>query len=266
MSGVFLFLSRLTFSVNFDLYIRRINSIMQLSPENGEKKNIIAERILDSGIPNNLCNLFVCDFDDFRVMSYYSALSKKFIGYKVLISQGFSFSNTSEEAFNAIYQVSLDPDFELIPKGFMENGASKLSTEFEVNTPLHRDEVHIAYGLEKLAAELNDPAVWVFSNEEILSIFIAKNKTLVFANSFAYKDQTEFLYFILNALSIADLRQEEASVFLDYRSMKKFGLMEFLGNYFHPIQPLAPPFENPDEELEDLPYLLAYNHLASLCV
>lgn len=239
---------------------------MLLTSDSSNKKHVIAERILDAGVPENLCNLIVSDLDDYQVLSLYSALSKNFVGYKVLLGQDpgeqDAWLNTG---FNSIIRVGMDPDFELIPKGFGEFSEGYSET-FTVQVPLRRHEIHVAYGLEKLVAESLEPGIWVFAQSDILSVFIAKDRQLVFANSFSFHDQTELLYFIVNAMNLCELKQEDVHLYLDFRAYKKFGLLEFLQPYFKSVSGMRVPFNNPDTELEELPYLLASNHLVSLCV
>lgn len=226
----------------------------------------MAERILDPGVPENLCNLIVSDLDEYQVLSLYSALSKSFIGYKVLLGQEQGEQDAWLRAgFNNIIRVGLDPDFELVPKGFSDSSEG-YSNEFSVQVPLKRNEIHVVYGLEKLVAESQEPGIWVFAQSDILSVFIAKDRRIVFANSFSYHDQTELLYFIVSAMSLSELKQEEVNLYLDFRAYKKFGLREFLQPYFKSVSGMSVPFDNPDAELEELPYLLACNHLVSLCV
>lgn len=238
---------------------------MDLSSDIGNKKTVVAERTLDSGVPDNLCNLFVSYVDKFTVFSIYSALSKKFVAYRVFLDHVPS-ESYSASSYNAVYRVGVDPDFELVPKGFASQNLKMDGTDFLVESKLHGDEIHVAYGLEKLAEEATEPMAWLFISGDVLSVLVAKDKRLQFANSFKYTDQTECLYFILNALKVTQTAQDETHLVVDYSSSQKFGLIEFLAPYFKTISKLSIPFENPDPEMEELPFLLAQNHLAALCV
>ena len=240
---------------------------MHLTSDSTNKKHVMAERMLDQGIPSNLCNLFIYDVEDYRVLSLYSALSKSFVGYKVLINRHESESESwLSQNYNSIVKVSFDPDFELIPKSFNNSIQDNYSTEIAVNTALQKDEVHLAYGIEKISKSIESPSAWIFVHDSIVSILIAQNKSLVFANSFKFQDQTEILYFIVNALHISEIKQDDVSLYLDFAAWNKFGLKDFLQSYFKSVEPVILPFENPDPELEILPLLLAPNHLAALCV
>ncbi|MCC6818183.1 MAG: DUF3822 family protein [Bacteroidia bacterium] len=239
---------------------------MNLSVNNENKKNVIAERIVDEGIPLNLCNLFVSVIDEFKVFSLYSALSKTFVGYKVVLNEDEYIDPILNQTYNAIYSITSNPDFEIVPKGFVSGKSPEIDANFNVDTTAITNEIHLAYGLGKLAQSSENAKIWIFTHAQILSIFIANHKQLVFANSFNYNDQTEILYFIINALSIAQINQNEADLFIDYSASKKFGLIEFLEPYFKSVSKLSVPFENPDPEIENLPYLLSINHMVSLCV
>ncbi len=240
---------------------------MHLYSDSNNKKHVMAERMLDPGIPSNLCNLFIYQVLDYTVLSLYSALSKNFVGYKVLMNTpSLDEDPLMSQTYNSKFMVSSDPDFELIPKAFNADVSDNFSPDLVVNTALKKTDVHLAYGIEKYSESLESPAVWLFVHENIVSVIISNHKSLVFANSFTFNDQTELLYFVVSALNITDIKQDDARVYLDYAAMNKFGLSDFLQPYFKSVEPLELPFENPDPELEILPVLLAPNHLASLCV
>src|SRR5690606_33021249 len=109
-----------------------------------------------------------------------------------------------------------------IPKGFNALNQDNYSSEIVVKTALQKDEVHLAYGIEKMSKTIDSPAAWIFVHESVVSILIAKNKTLVFANAFNFHDQTELLYFIVNALHISEIKQDEVNLYLDFAACNKF--------------------------------------------
>lgn len=233
--------------------------------ETGSKKHIIAERLPDAGVVLSLCNLFVSDIAGFKVLSLYSSLSKRLEAYKILTAEDANHDAwLNNGGFNAVYHTSFNPDFELVPSAFQSSGNSNYGADFTVKH--ESNGIHILYGIQRWMQENKGVRVFIASVNDILTVLVYQNANCLFANSFSYKDQTELLYFVVNAMQITGVKQEETSLVLDYHCSHKYGLMEFLMPYFQHVQSLRVPFEDPDPEIEDLPELLMPNHLISLCV
>ncbi|MFM6984539.1 MAG: DUF3822 family protein [Chitinophagaceae bacterium] len=233
--------------------------------ETGSKKHIIAERFLDAGISVQLCNLFVADIADFKVLSLYSTLSRKLVAYKVI-----TLADTAHEewlndssVFNEVFYLNTDPDFELLPASFSEQ-VSKYNSEFVVKT--QNPGIHLIYGIHQWMQDHKGYTIFALGHSDLLSVLIFHNDKCCFANTFKYADQTEFLYFVINAMQLVGVKQEEAHLKLDYQCFHKYGLPEFLSSYFLSVEPMQLPFEDPDPEIDNLPELLMPNHLLSLCV
>lgn len=233
--------------------------------ETGSKKHIIAERFLDPGISVQLCNLFISDIGDFKVLSLYSTLSRKLVAYKVITLADVSNEEWLNDSslFNDVFYLNTDPDFELVPASFSEM-SSTYSSEFNITT--QNKGIHILYGIHQWMQEQKGHSIFVLGHEDLLSVVIYHNNQCCFANTFKYADQTEFLYFVINAMQIAGVKQDEAQLKLDYQCFHKYGLVEFLSAYFLSVEPMTVPFDDPDPEIDHLPELLMPNHLLSLCV
>ncbi len=234
--------------------------------ESNSKKHIIAERILDNGISLKLCNLFVSEISDFTVLSAYSSLSKQLVAYKVLNSaDAMQDQWLSEAMFNEGYKVGFNPDFELVPNK-LSQALNPLNDDFKIHENVGHTELHLLYGIDKWMKDIKGKKVFVFGRHDVIAIVVYRDGQCLFANSFSYSDQTEILYFIINAIQISDLKQEDMELVLDYYCAHKFGLIEFFTPYFTSVKSLQIPFENPDSEILDLDQLLMPNHLGALCV
>lgn len=233
--------------------------------ETGSKKHIIAERLPDTGVVLSLCNLFVYDIAGFKVLSLYSSLSKRLEAYKILTAEDAAQDTwLNNMGFNAVYHASFNPDFDLVPSAFQSSAASNYGTDFTVQH--EGNGIHILYGIQRWMQDNIGVRIFIASVNDILTVVVYQNSTCLFANSFSYKDQTELLYFVVNAMQVSGVKQEETTLVLDYHCSHKYGLVEFLSPYFQHVQSLKVPFEDPDPEIEDLPELLMPNHLIALCV
>ena len=233
--------------------------------ETGSKKHIIAERLPDTGVVFSLCNLFISDIGGFKVLSLYSSLSKRLEAYKILTSEDAAHDAWLNNAgFNAVYHCSFNPDFEIIPSAFQSEEMPRYGADFFIQS--EGKGIHILYGIHRWMHENTGSRIYIASINDILTVAVYHNNSCLFANSFSYKDQTELLYFIVNAMQVSGVKQEETTLVLDYHCSHKYGLVEFLTPYFLHVQSLKVPFEDPDPEIEDLPELLMPNHLISLCV
>lgn len=238
-----------------------------LPVETGDKKHILAERILEVDISSNLSNLLISNVLGYKVCSLYSALTKKLIAYKVFNTeehQHDDWMNFSQ--FNQVFFLDNDADFKIIPKAFSQS-SHELELDFNVLYNREKNHFHIleAISLESKALFNND-AVFVFIENQKLCVTVYKNNACVFSNSFNYSDQVEILYFILNALKINNVKQEECTLLLDASLSQLTGFKDFAAAYFNSISELSIPFSNPDPEMPDLEILLMPNHLLSLCV
>lgn len=235
--------------------------------ETGSKKHVIAERWIDSGIPLNLCNLFVSSFDRFKVLYLASSLSKNLLGYKILIDS----ENLSDEWLNSneilnVYHCDFNPDFELIPEGFSQNRSSNHSGfVIESSGKTGDNDIHILSGIAEHFKELNQNAVYFNTHGGIITVAVFNGRNCLLANSFACTDHTEMLYYTLSVIKAANISQTEVDVYMDYNAWNNESLRAFFEPYFRDILPLVIPGENPDEALADLPSLLFSAYAISLC-
>ena len=232
--------------------------------ETGSKKHIIAERILDSGTSFQLCNLFVSDIGNYKVLSLYSILSKKLVGYKIVnLQDALQDDWLINGGFNAVYNLNNHLDFELVPANFSQQ-TSNYNQSFYV-VP-ESSGIHIMYGIDRFMQDHKDCSVLVLGHQDHAGIVIYNQHHCVFSNSFKYADHTELLYYVVNAMQISGIKQEDANVILDYHCAHQYGLIDFLSSYFKSVSAMTIPFENPDPEIQDLSELLMPNHLIALCV
>lgn len=241
---------------------------MQLPTETGNKKFVIAERFPDNGMPENLMNLYVSDLEHFKILSLYSSLSRQLLGYKVFTqADDIEDEWLNSSSFNSVEHLNLDPDFELIPKAFSSDSAGSPESEILVSLNNKKEGIHIAYALDKWASSINiTNSVVLLNQSDLISIFVIGDRKILFANTFKYSDFTEILYFIINAIQLSEISQENTTLYLDFEMMRNLSFVEFVSPYFMDVAPLKVPFENPDPEIEILPELLFTNHIMALCV
>jgi hypothetical protein len=240
----------------------------QLPVETGDKKHIVAERSLDGNISSNLSNLFISNVLEYKVCSLYSALTKKLIAYKVFNSddnQKDDWMNFSQ--FNQVFFLDYNTDFKMVPKAFSLSN-QELDLDFNILYNREKEHFHLLEAVALDAKNLfdNQDALFAFINKQTLCVAVFKNNTCVFANSFNYSDQAEILYFMMNALKVNNIKQEECLLLMDSSLSQLTGFKEFVQVYFNTSLTLSIPFSNPDPEMSDLEILLMPNHLLSLCV
>jgi hypothetical protein len=236
--------------------------------ETGDKKHIVAERILDGNISSNLTNLLVSNVLGYKVFSLYSALTKKLIAYKVFNSEEHQHDDwMTFSQFNQVFFLDTDTDFKIVPKAF-SNSTLELDLDFNILYNREKEHFHLleVVSLEAKNLFVNQEAIFAFVNNQTLCVSVFKNNSCVFSNSFNYSDQVEILYFLMNALKINNIKQEDCLLMMDSSLFQLTGFKDFVQVYFKSNYTLSIPFANPDPEMPDLEILLMPNHLLSLCV
>ena len=236
--------------------------------ETGSKKHIVAERYLETGVAESLSNLFVSNYPSFKVLSLYGDLSKRLIAYKILHQSEDVSDPWLETEFKEVITVDFNPEFNLVPIKFSDN-AKVVGSDigFHIIGDVSISSNHFAYGIASYnALRMESTKVYLFQQNNSLNVMIFKDRSCVFSNSFVCQNETEILYFVLNALESSDCTQGEANVFLDYHLASNESVRSFLSPYFKSVSNLR--LENAflDEEIIDLPELLFINHAMSLCV
>lgn len=236
--------------------------------ETGSKKHVIAERLLDSGVPLNLCNLFVSDYGNLKILSLYSALSKKFLGYKVFNTSDVDADDwLYNQNFNGVYHCDFNPDVELIPNVFASSAeTASANHNFVIDANLKTNHIHFLNGLASYFANSAGTDLVLMLHHDLLSLAAFDKGKCVFYNVFPCNDLTEMLYFTVSALHTAGLPQLETHVHLDLQSFQVKGLTEILDPHFNQIDALKIPSGNPDQAIDYLPELLFFNYAVSLCV
>ncbi|HEY1047350.1 MAG TPA: DUF3822 family protein [Bacteroidia bacterium] len=241
---------------------------MLLPVETGSKKHVIAERLLDNGVPLNLCNLFVSDYGHVKILSLYSALSKKFLGYKVFNTLEIDSDDwLYDQKLNNIYHCDFNPDVNLIPSVFA--GQSEYSTSnqnFALEANLKNNHIHFLNGLSAYFANSNGSDLVLMLHHDLLSIASFSKGKCMFYNVFPCNDLTELLYFTVSSLNTAGLPQLETHLYLDLHTSQVKGLKELLEPHFNQVDVLKIPSGNPDQAIDHLPELLFFNYAVSLCV
>jgi hypothetical protein len=237
--------------------------------ETGNKKHIVAERILETDVSNTLCKLFVSNFPDYQVLSVYSELSKKLIAYKIILQNSEQKDAWLETNFAETCEVDFNPIYDLIPNSFRVKSTEQnhLNSQlYAISPEPPKGFKHYTQGLYYFnASKIGDCKVYLFWKDQHLDIVIFNAKTCLFANAFICNSETEMLYYILNAIQLSGNKQDNAQIFLDYNLLQQSSFMDLLQQYFTQIEHLTPPFENPDTEVPQLQELLFSNYLISLC-
>lgn len=236
--------------------------------ETGSKKHVIAERLLDSGVPLNLCNLFVSDYGNVKILSLYSALSKKFLGYKVFNTLEVDADEwLYDQNLNNVYHCDFNPDVDLIPNVFATPAASATTNQnFTIDSNLKNNHIHFLNGIAAYFANSTGTDLVLMLHHDLLSIAAFDKGKCVFYNVFPCNDLTEMLYFTVSSLHTSGLPQLETHVHLDLHTAQVKGLKEILEPHFNQIDVLKVPSGNPDQAIDHLPELLFFNYAVSLCV
>ena len=244
------------------------NLKMILQQESANKQDILAIRCFEKEIAENLSNLLITEYANTCVLSVYSDLTKALQAYKVLAKPGLSSDPWVNASFHKQCHMDFDTLFDLVPRKFSPDaGEAGLSDQdIDIEYRKKTGHVHFAEGLLKYHDTRREDAIYVYRFNGIYSIFAFQAKRCVFANSFRCENETELLYFILNAMEINGLSQEKTRLYTDYSLMADHRLMEFLKPYFAEVKTLALEHDGIDTLIPELPELLFANHLMSLCV
>lgn len=240
---------------------------MPLPTETGSKKYIVAEGFFDSTVSEGLCNLFVSDLKQFRVLSVYSDLSKKLLAYKIMHQDPQATDIWLSTQFLKTIHVDFNPHVELIPRKFSDSNNSTLQITFSVQPESVEGNQHYANGLFLYNQSLNEQSrIFLFKQDDFLSIYLFSGKNIVFSNTFECKNETEILYYTLNALQISNIKQDDTTLYLDFGLASDNSFTTFMKSYFKSVQNMQADMSNPDTEIPFLLELLFPNHLLSLCV
>lgn len=239
---------------------------MPLPTETGSKKYIVAEGFFDSNVSEGLCNLFVSDLKQFRVLSIYSDLSKKLLAYKIMLQDTQATDIWLSTQFLKTIHVDFNPHVELIPRKFSDS-INYQQIPFSVQPESIVGFLHYANGLFLFNQSLNEQSrIFLFKQDDSLSIYLFSGKNIVFSNTFECHNETEILYYTLNSLQVSNIKQDDTTIYLDFGLASDDAFTAFIKSYFNSVQNMKADISNPDTEIPFLLELLFPNHLLSLCV
>lgn len=235
--------------------------------ETGSKKHIIAEHYFETEIADSLCNLYVCNYSDFKVLSLYADLNKRFIAYKILHQGEHSNEVWLNTDFNRIIEVDLNPEFTLVPLQFETDSKPINQTiGFSVQGTRPIQSNHFVYGIAQYNFLNPEPVkVFLFKQEGLVNVLIFKDRNCVFSNVFNCQNETEILYFVVSALQTSDCQQAQTALYLDYALSIDSKTLNFFTPYFQSVSHLKLEMEQLDQEILHLPELLFINYAMSLC-
>lgn len=231
-----------------------------------DKKHVLAEQTLESGVAEGLCNLYVCDYNQFKVLSLYSDLNRHLIAYKVLHQGDYYQEPWLNQSFRSVQQVDFNLDIQLLPAHFAQGNVKETVPFVVEGRQASINSNHFIYGISRyneLRPELIK--VYLFKHEQYFNIIIFKEKACVFCNTFNCQNDTEMLYFTLSALQTVECKQDDAAVFIDYPLSTLPQTAAFLKPYFKSVQVLQMDMDLSEDDFEQLPQLLFINYAMSLC-
>lgn len=246
---------------------------MQLHQETGRKQHILAENTFGNDIIPSLSNLFIASYEDCTVLAVFSCLEKKLLGYKIT-KPGEPLKEIEQwmhEDFNLINHVSFSHLFEITPRTFsnteypsINNVNDKIIAYKEDNSSntIHYSSAIISHHLVKKTGQ----HIYLYREGGFYIIVLLNGETCILANSFECENETEVLYFLLNALHISDILPSDTTLNLDYSILSDLPLVKFIEPHFIKTELLRYPLEEVNPAIPLLPEKLFACYAASLCV
>ncbi len=240
--------------------------------EISNKQHLLAEHYSEKDLVPSLCDLYVSHYTDCAVLVVFSSRDKNLMGYKIAnpVDQLAMVEPWMKADFNQIITVSFTTDFFVTPAAFVANAYNhqKLSGQVMVD---YEDQhstasVHYLNGLityhllKKQASQL-----YVYRTGNQYSILLMNFDQCLLANSYQCDNETEVLYFLLNALQISDLLPSDATLNLEYSILKQTEMVKFLSPHFSKNVVLNYAFEHENAAVPDLQEKLFACYAASLC-
>jgi hypothetical protein len=239
---------------------------MQLHQETSNRQGVIAIRSFEKEISEGLSNLFITEYREVNVFSVYSDLTKNLQAYKVLSKSSLGDDSWLNSGFNKKLRMDFNPDFSFIPGKFATAGTDMPDGEIAIEFQHVNGYMHYSGGLLKYHAGLKTDAVYLYRTADTYSVFVFQGRVCVFANSFKCENENEVLYFILNALDINGMKQENTSLRLDFSLIETHVLPDYFRPYFMSVEPLRLVHPDIDDQIPMLHEMLFPNYLLSLCV
>ncbi len=241
--------------------------MQSLQNDIGNKQNLQAEAYFEDNITLSLANLYIIEYSDCIVYSVYHIQSKNICAYAIY--SNFNYENDNQWqflSFNQIVKISLNTNYEVVPKSFIEQNERLLSNEVAFIEYEGKEDAHILDGIFQFHIKnILENAVYLYHFNGIYSITLFKNKDLILSNSYECKDENEVLYFITNALQVNGIEKDSVRLYYDYSIIAKESLLQFLNPFFNKILALKHPNVE-DEYLPNIGEKLFAGYAISLCV
>lgn len=236
----------------------------------GNKQDVIAVRYFEKEIQEGIANLFITEYHDASVLSVYSNLSKQLLAVKVLSRTPLQSDSWLDLPFNSISRVDFNPRFSLVPSKFATPGINQGLVQDEpvyVDARMGPGHVHYVRGLLKHHSQhaVSGNTIYIAQLTGVYIMVLFKGKECMFANSFNCATENEVLYFMLNALSNAEIPQRDTAVLMDYSMISGIKFQEFFSPYFQLVDYLRLEYAALGNEIPYLQEMLFPNYLLSLC-
>ncbi len=240
--------------------------------ETSNKQHLLAEYYSEKELVPSLCDLYVSLFTDCAVLVAFSSRDKNLMAYKIAnpVEQLSKVEPWMKADFNQIISVSFTTDFFATPEAFVANAYNHQNLSGQVMVDYEDQHstasVHYLNGLitfhllKKQASQL-----YVYRTGNQYSILLMNFDQCLLANSYQCDNETEVLYFLLNALQISDLLPSDATLNLDYSILKQTEMVKFLSPHFSKNVVLNYAFEHENPAVPDLQEKLFACYAASLC-
>lgn len=241
--------------------------------EISNKQHLLAEYYSEKDLVHSLCDLYVVHYTDCSVLVAFSSREKNLMAYKVSLptDQLMLIEPWMKSDFNKITTLSFSTQFIVSPASFVANTynvqkqSGSVMVDFNNQFPtasIHYLNALITYHLSKKLAN----QLYLYRTGNMYTILLMNFEQCLLANTYECDNETEVLYFLLNALQISDLLPSDATLNIDYSILKQTEMVKFLSPHFSKNIILNYEFETINPAVPDLQQKLFACYAASLCV
>lgn len=241
--------------------------------ETSNKQHLLAEYYSEKDLVYSLCDLYVSHYTDCSILVAFSSREKNLMAYKIThpSDQLMNIEPWMQADFNKTTIITFTSKFQVSPATFVANKynqqkqSSTVMVDYDSSfsfTSLHYLNALITYHLsKKLASQL-----YLYRTGNMYTILLMNFEQCLLANTYECDNETEVLYFLLNALQISDLLPSDATLNIDYSILKQTEMVKFLSPHFSKNIILNYAFETLNPAVPDLQQKLFACYAASLCV
>jgi len=234
--------------------------------EIGNKKNVIAERVLLADAFSDPVNLMVSVLEKMTILSVYRISDHSLVSYRILSDSDFENDSLfTSGIFTNTYFLSTENTLKTEPHD-QELGAHSVAEFVNPLSPRHK---HIFEICRNWVSEYkNDGKIreFVVPGDDNIMLMIIKGKELLLANTYTCHNPTEMLYFMVAALESCDIAQTEAEIVFPFPGPLNSSLIQYIQGYFASVIQASISGQNPDPEFPVLPHWLMCNEMLALCV